>query len=38
MLRQIAAIDIANFSMIKAMPGEEGKRGGIKNFDGNIEE
>ena len=38
MLRQIAAVDIANFSMIKANPGEEGKRGGIKNFDGNIED
>lgn len=38
MLRQIAAVDIANFSMIKATPGEETKRGGIKNFDGNIED
>ena len=38
MLRQIATVDIANFSIIKPVQGEEVKRGGIKNFDGNIED
>ena len=39
MLRQIASVDTSNFSMVKPSPGDEhSKRGGMKNFDGNIED
>jgi len=41
MLRQVALVDIANFSMVKQAHGEDlhSKRpGGMKNFDGNIED
>lgn len=38
MLRQIAQVDITNFSMVKSTQSDEGRKGGMKNFDGNIEE
>ena len=38
MLRQIALVDIENFSMVKQQSAENVKRCGIKNFDGNIED